>query len=494
MKDLTLRAILVSAVGSIIVSMSSIYVALRMGALPWPTVFAALFSMFILKFFKASLNEINVAHTGISAGGLVAGGLAFTIPSVWIVGERVENWVIYGSALLGAFIGVGLTMTTRRIYVVERNLPFPMGIAAAETLKAGDEGGSKARMLFTSMGISALFTYLRDGLKIVPVIWWKFGMFPMAVGIGFIIGALYTVSWFAGGITSQILGAFGITTADFGLGMIVGGGIGMMLLGIIKSGLFSIKYRRTDLIVLLLTFLICVILGLGVLESFLFMVLAYIIVHMAASVTGTTAIDPMEVFAIIILMILRGLLDLFGKGGFPIEVAVFIAGTTAVATGIAGDSLQDMKTGYILKTDPKAQLVSEAVGAVVGVFIASYVLIVLHMKFGSGAFGPGSYFPVPQATAVSNFIKISTIKPEFIIGIVVGGLLQILKLPALTFGIGLYLPLFITLPVAVGGFIRWIVEVHCKKLAESGNVIASGLIGGEGLTGVILGLLLGGKL
>ncbi len=483
-KHLSTKALIVSAVGSFLVSMSSIYIALKMGALPWPTVFAALFSMFILKFFKASLHEINVAHTGISAGGLVAGGLAFTIPALWVLGKGSMGYKsVILAAAIGSALGVGMTMSTRREYVVNQNLPFPMGIAAAETLKAGDEGGKKAITLFSSMGLSALFTYLRDGLGIIPVIYKGFGMFPMAVGIGFIIGGLYTMSWLGGGITAIALGPCGDVVKRFGLGMIIGGGIGMLLKGLFKAKKFA-AISKTDLIVIGVIFIFSTLTGLGVVESGLLALLGLFIVHMAGAVDGTTGIDPMEVFAIIVLMIMRAIVDM------DVKSMVFSAAVIAVATGIAGDSLQDMKTGYILKTNPRAQLISEALGALVGVFVASWVLITLHSKYGSGAFGAGNLFPVPQASAVAQFISGGLVAKEFSLGILTAVILQLFDIPALTFGIGMYLPFYITLPVALGGGIRIILDKTKSGNIESGMAIASGLLGGEGITGVIIGLLL----
>ncbi len=74
--ELTVRAMVLAVAGSVLIAGSSTYVALRIGALPWPTIFVAVLSMAVLRPLGASLREINVAHTGMSAGGLVAGGLA----------------------------------------------------------------------------------------------------------------------------------------------------------------------------------------------------------------------------------------------------------------------------------------------------------------------------------------------------------------------------------------------------------------------------------
>lgn len=69
---------ILGALGSALITTSSMYVALRMGALPWPTIFVAILSLTVLKALgSTNLNEVNVTHTAMSAGGMVAGGVAF---------------------------------------------------------------------------------------------------------------------------------------------------------------------------------------------------------------------------------------------------------------------------------------------------------------------------------------------------------------------------------------------------------------------------------
>ncbi len=90
-KKFFFRAIFIGISGSVIITSSSIYVALKLGALPWPTIFVAILSMSILKTLgNTNLKEINIAHTAMSAGAMVAGGLAFSIPAIWILNKNAE--------------------------------------------------------------------------------------------------------------------------------------------------------------------------------------------------------------------------------------------------------------------------------------------------------------------------------------------------------------------------------------------------------------------
>ena len=113
--QLTFRGIIIGAIGSIIITTSSMYVALRMGALPWPTIFVAVLSMTILRILKnTNLNEINVTHTAMSAGAMVAGGLAFTIPGIWMFNESAEVsfMELVAITLSGAILGVIFKIVT----------------------------------------------------------------------------------------------------------------------------------------------------------------------------------------------------------------------------------------------------------------------------------------------------------------------------------------------------------------------------------------------
>lgn len=85
-EQFTVRGMIIGAIGAIILTMSSMFVALKLGALPWPIMFVALVSMFALKALgNSNINEINVTHTAMSAGAMVAGGLAFTLPGIWML-------------------------------------------------------------------------------------------------------------------------------------------------------------------------------------------------------------------------------------------------------------------------------------------------------------------------------------------------------------------------------------------------------------------------
>lgn len=535
-EQLSIRSLLLGVLGSCVITASSMYVALRMSALPWPTIFVAVLSMALLKALgRTTHNEINVTQTAMSAGAMVAGGLAFTLPGLWIKGiwkgqafTAAHFWAVLAIALAGVLLGSVLTWYLRRRFVVTEALPYPIGRAAAETIVVGDSGGKKSAVLFSTMGFSAVFTYLRDGLAWIPnaltskwlyVRNFSVGIWvsPMAAGIGYMIGTLYTGVWFAGSVFAYLiivpaglaLGLFpsGPSAVDFkntvGIGLMVGTGIGVLLDYVIsavrriaasngnaRKEISSVKTGRENLLkprpywavlAVGVAFVLTTISGLGTIPSLLVMVGVLFASAMAATITGQTGINPMETFGIIVLLGVRLLVPVSTAGAF------FVAGVVAVACGYAGDLLNDYKTGHVLGTNPLAQLVSQVAGGLAGAVVASLAMFAVIGQFGG--VGAGTGLPAGQAVAVSKIV--GGIGSPWVFGIAatVAVLLYLLKVPAMTLGIGMYLPFEISSVVFLGGMARSVVDRFRPSSVETGTIAASGLLGGEGITGVGIALV-----
>jgi uncharacterized oligopeptide transporter (OPT) family protein len=510
-EQLTLRGLIIGAIGSIIITTSSMYVALRMGALPWPTIFVAVLSITLLKLLgRTNLNEINVTHTAMSAGAMIAGGIAFTIPGIWMLlpNPDVSITALIVVTVSGAVLGVIFTAMVRKHFIEKESLPFPMGIAASETVLAGDEGGSKAKYLFSTMGLTAVFTIVRDWFGKIPAAWIPAGLesknlffgiwiSPMASAIGYIIGSLYTGVWFIGAILSYfIIIPLGIKFGFFntveiaaafknslGIGLMVGTGIGILLKSIIPRAreiYGSLSLRWAPLLFAVIAFLLVTFTGIGLFPALVTIVGVWITTAMAASITGQTAVNPMEVFGIIVLLAVR---VLFHTG---VIESFFIAGVAAAACGLTGDILNDFKSGHILRTDPKAQIISESVGAIIGAVVSVIALVIMLKAYGQ--VGPGTMLPAPQAYAVSRMISGLPNATAFLAGLVLGVILYLLNIPGMTLGIGIYLPMTISSAVFVGGIIRWI-ETKRGIKSDKGMIIASGMLGGEGVAGVAIAIL-----
>ena len=170
--QLTLRGVVIGILGCVIITASSAYTALKMGALPWPIIFAAVISLFFLKLMgNASLNEANVTHTIMSAGAMVAGGLAFTIPGAWMLGYADQiSWLdMFIVALAGTILGLLATALIHRHFIVDAALEFPTGNAAARTLARPPRPAKAGKQLFGSMAIAGIYS-VRDALGVVPML------------------------------------------------------------------------------------------------------------------------------------------------------------------------------------------------------------------------------------------------------------------------------------------------------------------------------------
>jgi len=532
-EQLSLRSILFGVLGSCIITASSMYVALRMGALPWPTIFVAILSMALLKSLGSTTrNEINVTQTAMSAGAMVAGGLAFTLPGLWITGRwngptmlKEHFWPVLAIALAGVLMGTLFTWFLRKKYVVKDALPYPIGVAAAETITVGDAGGEKSKFLFSALSISALFTLLRDWLGWIPSTLsskWLYAknffigiwLSPMAVGIGYIIGPLYTGVWFLGTLIAYLLiiplgpilkifpsTAEAVTFKNtVGIGLMVGTGIGVILayvISVIQSARARISQKKKiiakpvgdeanrklirnernwTIIAIVISFILSIVSGLDILASMFLMVGVFIVSTMSAIITGETGVNPMEIFAIIVLLAIRLFIHI------NIADAFFIAAGVAVTCGYAGDLLNDYKAGHLLGTNPVAQLILHIVGGITGAVVASVAMFAVINQFGG--VGPEKGLPAVQAFAVSQMINGIGHPLVFTSAAVLGVILYLFKVPVLTLGLGMYVSFELSAALFIGGMVRYISDRLRPQSATTGNIIASGFFGGEGITGV----------
>ncbi len=525
--QLSIRSMILGILGSCIITASSMYVALRMGALPWPTIFVAILSMTLLKALgKTTLNEINATQTAMSAGAMVAGGIAFTLPGLWITGRwngplmlQKHFGVVLMIALAGVILGTIFTWFLRKKYVSTNSLTYPIGVAAAETIAVGDTGGKKFFILLGSLLPSVVFTLLRDWKGWIPSTLsskWLYAknffvgvwLSPMAVGIGYIIGPLYTGIWFLGTLLSYLLIVpFGIMLKLFpslpaavtfkntiGIGLMVGSGLGIIVayaVSLVKTSLnqnpssknsvkdrpkVPKKERLWTASALAIAFVLSVSCGLGILTSVLLMLGVLIVSTMSAIITGETGINPMEIFAIIVLLAIRMFVHV------NVENAFMIAAGVAVTCGYAGDLLNDYKAGHILGTNPVAQLILHIIGGITGAVIATVAMFAVIHQFGG--VGQEKGLSAAQAFVVSQMIDGIQLPVVFGISAAVGMLLYLLKVPVLTLGLGMYVSFELSAALALGGLIRFITEKVHQQSTVNGNIAASGFLGGEGITGV----------
>ncbi|GMO29272.1 MAG: oligopeptide transporter, OPT family [Termitinemataceae bacterium] len=531
-EQFTFRAVIIGCAGCVVLTMSSLYVALKLGALPWPIVFTALVSMFFLKLLKrGNTGEINVTHTIMSAGAMTAGALAFTIPGIFILNPaaHVNILPLLIVTLGGVVLGLIFTALIREYFIEIKPLPYPMGQAAADTVIAGDAGGRKSKILFSSCGLAGIFTFLRDGLAVfsgktifpaallsskmsewgsITGIW----LSPMLVSIGYIIGPVFIGIWFLG----AILGDFGILVAsvklDFfdgataqkiksslGIGLMIGTGVGIILRGIllqlkrIKLPVFEktvhtkkiISLRPASLALVLIAVAFVYICDIAVIPSLIIIAGTALTTIIAAQLVGQSGINPMEIFGIVIMLAVKAI---YPAG----EVAAFFtAAIIAIATGLTGDVMNDFKAGAIMNTSPKAQWLGECVGGLLGAFVALGMFFIVLKAYGASAFGNHEFFPAPQASAVAAMVGGIPHVESFWLGLILGAVLYTAGLPVMTLGLGVYLPFYLSATAFLGVVLRLAAEKIAPNWSkkEDGMIIASGCLGGEAVVGVILALI-----
>ena len=552
--QLTLRGILIGCVGCAIITAASVYTALKMGALPWPIVFAAIISLFFLKALghgKASLNEANVTHTVMSAGAMVAGGLAFTIPGAWMLGHADEaGWLeMLLVALSGVVLGLVCTALLRRHFIEDADLEYPIGEAAAQTLIAGDAGGSTGAKLFGAMGLAGVYTALRDGAGVVPAMFFgnvaipgvSFGIYnsPMLLAVGFLVGTGAVAVWFAGALLANfgivvggsaaglwdVASAQGIASS-LGMGVMMGAGVGVICKNILPKAARTLRGARTArrggasanadadagapkrrlrvsaslaaCAVAAVALVACFGLSLGPVPSVIVVLLAFVATAMSAQSVGQTGIDPMEIFGLIVLLAVAAVSDV------PQVQLFFVAGIVAVACGLAGDVMNDFHAGHVLGTSPKAQWIGQAIGAVVGALVSVAVMAVLVGAYGPEAFGPQASFVSAQASVVATMVSGIPSVPAFALGLAAGFALYLAGFPAMMLGLGIYLPFYMSLTAFLGALAKVVYDAVCKRRraklapeeraarektqAETGLVVSSGLLGGESVVGVLVAL------
>ena len=543
--QISAAGIIIGCIGCVIITASSVYTALKMGALPWPTIFTSITALVLLRALgRSSLNEANVTQIIMSAGSMVAGGLAFTVPGLWMLGMADQvSWVeMLGVALAGTLLGLVCTALIRRRFVEDSGLEYPIGTAAAETLMASRAGGKTGRKLFGSMALAGIWCALRDlagaipaMLCAMPIPGVAFGIYnsPMLLSVGFLVGGAAVAFWLAGGLVANLgivvggtaAGAWDVATAQgivqsLGMGLMMGSGLGVVLRDILPKAFAHLRSTGAGngsareaapirdrgalaLLVAAAALLICLVLGVSPVLCVAVVALAFVTTVMSAQSVGQTGIDPMEIFGLIVLLAIAAL-------GESDQVKLFfIAGVVAVACGLAGDVMSDFKTGHILGTDPRAMWVGQAVGALLGAVVSVAVMVALLKAYGPESFGPGKLFVSAQASVVATMVSGIPSTGAFLLGLAGGVVLYCLGIPSMMLGLGVYLPFYMTITAALGACVKWAYDRIATRHdaarrgtghgavdgeaetthEESGIIIASGVLGGESIVGVIIALM-----
>jgi len=185
---------------------------------------------------------------------------------------------------------------------------------------------------------------------------------------------------------------------------------------------------------------------------------------------------------------LMGWTDMVGQAS-----ALMVGTVVCIAASIAGDTSQDLKTGFILGATPYRQQVGELIGVITSAGFVTLVIIVLNQGTPGGLGGPE--LPAPQAVlmklVIDGVLDQNLPWALIFIGVGIAGVAALFRIPTLAFAVGVYLPLSTMGAVFFGGLLRWYLgrnqdPATRESRREKGVLFGSGLVGGGGLTGVIL--------
>ena len=206
--------------------------------------------------------------------------------------------------------------------------------------------------------------------------------------------------------------------------------------------------------------------------------------------------NPVSGMAIATLLIATVVLKVTGDTGIHgMQGAIAIGSIICIVAAIAGDTSQDLKTGYLLGATPKKQQIGELIGVTVAGLAIGGVLYLLDTAWGFGS----DALAAPQATLMKMIIEgvMDNNLPWTLvfIGAFIAIVIEILGIPVLPFAIGVYLPIHLNACIMVGGIVRLVFDKMKKEKEEKeknisdGILYCSGMIAGEGLVGIILAIL-----
>ncbi|WP_297092626.1 OPT family oligopeptide transporter [Thermococcus sp.] len=478
-------------------------------------------------------------------------------------------------AALGGSLGALFTVVLRRAFIVEEKLPYPEGTACAEVLIAGDKGGSHAKPilyggifggLFKLLGSSGLWRGTVEAAKMVGSRVYYFGsdLSAALIAVGYIVGLNIAflvflggaIAWFiaipiyAGQMSGTDLSPIDLAWVIWstkirymGVGAMVVGGIWSLIKlrnpikrGI-KAGLEVAKKRqageavlRTEedlplnyVLILIAAFVIPLFLlyfhiigsiGIAAVMAVILLIVGFLgssIAGYLAGVVGSSN-NPVSGITIMSLLFTAFVLKALGLSGMEgMAATILVAAVICTAAAIAGDTMQDLATGYLVGATPKRQQVFEIVGTFFAALVMAPVLNLLIQAYGIAGTPTAkeNALAAPQAflmAKVTEGVFTGNLEWNMIyIGAGIAIALIILdeilamrgskfRTPVMPVAVGIYLPLSLGVPIFIGGLLRYFVGKArgdgAEKPTDPGVLGAAGLIAGEALMGIFFAALI----
>ena len=568
--EFTFTSLFIGILLAVVFGAANAYLGLRVGMTVSASIPAAVLSMGIIRVIlrRDSILENNMVQTIGSAGESVAAGAIFTLPALFLwAADGVEGieapglFEIFLIALVGGTLGVLFMIPLRKALIVEEHgvLPYPEGTACAEVLLADEEGGSKASVVFSGLGIAAVYKFVADGLGVFPssvnydIKAYKgsavgMDVLPALVGVGYICGPRIASYMFSGSVLSwfvlmPLISLFagdaiifpgtkpisslapselwGTYIKYIGAGAVATGGIISLIKSlplIVKTFSQAMKSMsnnkgkaasglRTDQdmpmpVILIGVGVIAIAIWLlptfpiNLLGAVIVVIFGFFFATVSSRMVGLigSSNNPVSGMAIATLLIATILLKATGlDGATGMKGAIAIGSIICIVAAIAGDTSQDLKTGFIVGATPKKQQWGELIGVLTSSLAIGGVLYLLNEAWGYGS----TELPAAQATMMRMIVE-GVMNADLPWGLIGAGaaiaiVVEILRIPVLPFAVGMYLPLSLNAGIMAGGLVRLVVEKkrglseEKKKAAiDRGILYTSGMIAGEGLVGILL--------
>ncbi len=240
--------------------------------------------------------------------------------------------------------------------------------------------------------------------------------------------------------------------------------------------------------------------SIGIIGAILTVIFSFFFATVSSRIVGIvgSSSNPVSGMTIATLLATTVILKFFGFHGQEGNVASLTVGAiVCIAIAIAGDTSQDLKTGFIVGATPKRVQVAQMLGVLASCLFIGYTILKLDEIYHLGSKG----MPAPQASLMAIVIQgvMEANLPWVLVfvGMFISLVVELLGASALTFAIGLYLPLSLSTPVMIGGIVSWIVHKMTKDQGllkarlDKGLLIGSGLIAGDALMGVLIAILAG---
>ena len=449
-----------------------------------------------------------------------------------------------------------IPLRTALIVQEHGTLPYPEGKACAEVLMAGEEGGASASTVFLGLGAAAVYKFIADGLCIFPsevdyeIKSYKgsgigIDVLPALLGVGYICGAKVSSYLLAGGtlgwfVIMPLIALFGgdaviypgtdpvSSMNPFGLwrtyiryigaGAVAAGGIMSLVKSMpliirtfrqamkgfgVKAG--ELKRTTQDLpmnfviagIGVMAVFMwLCPFIPVNLLGAVIIIIFGFFFATVSSRMVGLvgSSNNPVSGMAIATLLISTMILKASGMTGIAgMAAAISIGSIICIIAAIAGDTSQDLKTGYIVGSTPKKQQIGELIGVTVSAVTIGGVLYLLSAAWPYGS----DQLPAPQAMLMKMVVEgvMNGNLPWALVfsGVFIAVVVEILGIPVLPFAVGLYMPIHLSTPMIIGGLVRLYFEKkkeenekERRRKIENGVLYSSGLIAGEGLVGIML--------